>query len=186
MVFVYVIEVGGVPRYYGKGQGRRLTRHLSCLTGGPARERIHRLMVEAQAAGLVVTGRKLAEDLTEHQARVLEDRLVREGSGLWNIAPGGGGCSTAMASKGWACPDKREARRAAMNTPEAKAAKSAAARARWADPAYRERIAAARRASWAAGAYASRPNKGFAHINTSPELRERQVEARRAQARGVA
>lgn len=171
--YVYRILVDGVPRYIGKGTGYRLAGHLAVLTGRKPRERIHGLMIEAAAAGSIVTGDKVAEGLTHHQAQNLEREMVAVTSGLWNLAPGGGGWNSRMAAKGWADPEKAAARRAAMNTPEAKARRSEAGKARWKDPEYRARVSAARRKSWEKGTYIMRRGHGFSHINSDPEARAR-------------
>ena len=107
--YVYRILVDGVPRYIGKGTGWRLPGHLAVLTGRKPRERIHGLMIEAAAAGAVVTGDKVAEGLTHHQAQNLEREMVAAATGLWNLAPGGGGFNSRMAAKGWADPEKAAA-----------------------------------------------------------------------------
>ena len=171
--YVYRILVDGVPRYIGKGTGWRLPGHLAVLTGRKPRERIHGLMIEAAAAGAVVTGDKVAEGLTHHQAQNLEREMVAAATGLWNLAPGGGGFNSRMAAKGWADPEKAAARRAAMNTPEAKARRSEAGKARWQDPEYRARVSAARKKSWERGTYMMRREHGFRHINSDPNVRAR-------------
>ena len=77
----------------------RLGSHLRRAFEGRPSERIHDLMIEAILLnGSAITGRKVATNLTDHEAFALEAKLIAEHEGFGIFASNG--CSTKLALRG--------------------------------------------------------------------------------------
>jgi len=149
--YVYAIFVDGVVRYIGKGCKKRIYHHVRrahVITSNRANGQklrtthFYRRMVEAVERGATIEEVFLVRDLSHAEAFAIErERIADVGRDqLWNTLDD--------ARRRYESPEYRAKHKAALNTPAARANRSAASKAQWADPAVRAKKLEALKRSW--------------------------------------
>ena len=161
--FVYIFKLGGIPRYVGKGSGRRINRHLQTIQSLRDKKpfgRVQNWHYKVSKSSKILTHEIVYQTDNEVDAYNFELTLTKsigvkilDGGPLWNSDYGGMGQTSEGAKRIFKRPElklKASQTISAYNaTPEAKARMRLLGAEVAARPGIREKIRATVKAQWA-------------------------------------
>lgn len=176
--YVYVVRVGGIVRYVGKGRAERMNDHVPIARHINRRRdngekfkvsKFYNCLAAAVKKGIHIEVEKLHDGLTDDEAFAKEVEEIANRPELWNTHEGGNGFTRADVIAMWESPGFREnisfkrraqwqdenfrkaaveRMRAFFGTPERRAEASKRSKKFWEDHEFRERLVAERRSRW--------------------------------------